>query len=181
MNIPVKIDFENFNLIITELKKIRKGAAMIVFLYCLAFIYAVVFFKQRGFIFDWFSNLCLCIAFISINIWTIKLFNSICEKKELKEREKQKEIEFKAHITALLKEMTPFFKTLTEDEVFLLKKFVKEDSPGIYVNPVFLDAVCTINQKTYSRGGIINCTGDFPVCYIYIPPDILEVLKLYFA
>lgn len=166
----------NYEYIISELKKLRKGAAMILFIMCICCAIFDFFLRKHAIKVDLFTSVYLILGLCTIAIWAVKMFNQIANANYIKQIHKKN-----------YKVLKPILMTLNTQEEYILRKFVRDDCPKIVLLENDLKAIDnnlnvinTIYNKFNSfKFFIIQCASN-PHYILRIQEPFFEVLKLHF-
>lgn len=170
------LNIQYVNIIITEIKNSRKGAAMTIILICLCCAAIDYIFRKHGITEDWFTQTYLIIGFLSTCIFAAKTYNSIADKAD-----KRKKF-FKKY-----NEITPLFSLMSDEEEYILKKFVQDNAYITFFEDEYLSKInhnLNVINTIYSRFKCFNYnivqTSSNPVLSFRIDKEFLELLKEYF-
>lgn len=173
----------NYKIIISEIKKSRKGAVVIIFLSCL--ICAAIDFlimRKHGIIWNWFGQIYAITAFISFNICAVKLFNRIADRVDAKKAENKKHQKITDNLREDLRLIAPVLGILLPSQSGILEMFINEGRTKITITEVKngISDICSINKVLEHFKLQIKYT-DFQFYVIAeIEPYFFALLKLYF-
>lgn len=174
------MDYNTIKLFFKEIKSARKGALMIVFLFCLCLAFFDLFcLRPLGVYSSLLFEISLTVSLVSLLVWLIKIFNSFMDKRELFEAYKQR-------INKVLSDVRPILDNLEEEEKLLLKEFTLKDNTTIVIKCAeqhvnYIRSVANkINSKLQSYGIKLTCSFVTPLI-IKTSYDTLDLLKQYFS
>jgi hypothetical protein len=183
LNMFKSLNADLIETIITEIKEMRKGVVMIVFICCILCALLDIAMRKHGTKLDWFTQIYLITGFFSFSAICIKIYNSYCDKQDAIKAEKQKAIQEHEKILNNLKLLKPIFDNMLFNQQAILYQFVQENSNIIivpnnwdlfehmeYIKSLLHIVNYEIKEKT-TRG----------YTKIEISTQFLELLKLYFS
>lgn len=176
MNFPIKLDLETFKIIITELKQSRKEVMMIIIFICLLCGLTDYFLRRHGIILNLFTTTYLILGFITFGGLLLKIYIDL-----------SKYIEHRQILKKNYKLLKPILETLSSDEEYLLRKFVRDDCTKIVLFEEDLkaidfnyDAINTIFKKfEHFDYYLIQCAHD-PNLILRTQKPFFEILKIHF-
>lgn len=118
------LNAEYVKIIITEINKSRKGAAMIMIFICLCCAAIDYILRKHGIVEDWYTQSYLIIGLFSACIWGVKTFNCIADKVETKQKKAK-------HIKTICNKYKFILDCMSKEEAFLIHNMVEIDSNHI--------------------------------------------------
>lgn len=166
----------DFKYIISELKKLRKGAMMIMFVICLCCAAFDFVLRKFGIVFHWFTHLYLIIGFFTICIYSVKVFNRIADI-----------VDSKKAIMEKYRQLKPVLENIKPDEVHILKKFVQDNLCKTVFSDEYLkkinndmEVINTIFKRFKPFGYTIKQCAHVPEFIFEIDREFFEILKIHF-
>lgn len=118
------LNTEYVKIIITEINKARKGAAMIMIFICLCCAAIDYILRKHGIVEDWFTQSYLIIGFFSACVWSVKTFNCIADKVEAKQKKAK-------HIQTICNKCKFILDSMSKEEALLIHNAVEVNSNHI--------------------------------------------------
>lgn len=158
------VEYLNFEIIISEIKKSRKGNYIMTILVCICLCILDIFLYKHGFHVDAFTFGYISVAAISFTIYLIKIYNNICDKL-VAEKEK-------AITPEQCKRAISF---MVDKELDIITDFIRSKHPVLYLDNL-QDELETLN--TYKKLGIIE-DSEISNGYIRIKfkKDFINIIK----
>lgn len=158
------LEYLNFEIIISEIKKSRKGNYIMAFLVCICLCILDFYLYKHGFHTDAFTFSYISVAAICIAVYLIKLYNNICDKLD-----KGKE---KIITPEQCKRAISF---MVDKELDIITDFIRSKQPVLYLDNL-QDEIETLN--TYKKLGIIE-DSEISNGYIRIKfkKDFINIIK----
>lgn len=179
--------FKNFDYkyIIAEVKKLRKGAVMILFIVCLCCAVLDFFLRRLGIVYNWLPQVYLLGGIISITALSIKSYNSYCDKKEAQREAQQAEKEYNELIQKKAHLLKQVIDSMSERQKEYLKKFVDEETEIIFIkrdyglnDPVLIANY--INAQIFTFGYYLIIGGNVTHVSLTINSELLDILTICF-
>ena len=187
LNMFKSLNADLVKIIITEIKEMRKGVIMIVFIGCMLCALLDIVMRKHGTKLDWFTQIYLITGFFSFLTICIKIYNSYCDKQDAIKAEKQRAEQEYEKILDDLRLLKPIFDDMLFDEKAILYQFVKENSCLITMTNCPITGIQPIYMVNHINGLIIF--RGYQIISKYIgnhvafetTPQFVELLKLYFS
>ncbi len=166
----------DFKHIITELKRLRKGAAVLILFICLCCGISDYILRKHGMALDWFTQIYLIIGFLSACVYGVKIFNSIADKVDVRKAREEK-----------CRRLKPWLDRMSSEETHILKKFAEDNLCKTVFSDEYLSKIShdmnVINRifcRFKSFGYTIKQCAHSPEFIFEIDKEFLEILKIYF-
>lgn len=157
-------EYLNFEIIITEIKKSRKGIYILIFIACIFLCAADIFLRKHGINNDWFTHFYIIMAALNICIWAIKVYNNICDILDEKKEKSITPEQCKRAISFMI-----------DKELDIITDFIRSKQPVLYLDNLQDNFEIF---STYKKLGIIE-NSEISNGYIRIKfkKDFIEIIK----